>query len=210
MSHRWDQYYHSICVEVGKNSKCLSRQIGAILVQDKTIVCTGYNGPPRGVPHCGERYYLDSNLRDALKQKGLDPDNDNISYHSICPRYILGFKSGEGLEWCIAGHSERNCLTQSGREGIKTKGSILYMDCGIPCTPCFVEIINAGVEEIVITEKSYYNNNISTPYLIQNSNLKVRIFKHLCKHENPPLNTICKDCGDYITKKGKGDGTKNL
>ena len=194
MSRRWDEYYHSLCVAVGKNSKCLSRQIGSILVQDKTIVCSGYCGPPRGVPHCGERYYLDSNLRDALKKKGIDPDN--TAYHLTCPRYVLGFKSGEGLEFCVSGHSERNCLIQAGREGIRIKGSILYMDCRIPCTPCFVEIINAGVEEIVVTKKSHYD--ISTPYLVQNSRLKIRVFKHLCKHEQTPLCTFCQDCGDYV------------
>lgn len=197
MSYKWDEYYHGICVKVGDNSKCLSRQIGAILVQDKTIVCTGYCGPPRGVPHCGERYYLDSNLREVLKQRGIDPDDTVL--HLTCPRYVLGFKSGEGLEWCVSGHAERNCLIQAGREGIRTKGSILYMDCGIPCTPCFVEILNAGVEEIIVTKKSHYD--VSTPYLVQNSNLKIRIFKHLCKHENTPLNTICQDCGAYVIEK---------
>jgi len=50
---RWDTYFHSICIAVASKSPCLSRKIGAILVRDKSIVATGYNGPPRGVPHCG-------------------------------------------------------------------------------------------------------------------------------------------------------------
>lgn len=194
MTRTWDEYHHQVCEIVASNSKCLSRQVGAILVQDKTIVCTGYNGPPRGVPHCDERYYIDLELRKALIEKDIDPDD--VSNHTICPRYVLGFKSGEGLEWCIAGHSERNCLIQAGREGIRTKGSTMFMDCGIPCNPCLVEIINAGVEEVVVTKKSYYD--LMSPYLISNSNLKVRVYKHLCEHRNQIPPGVCRDCGEHI------------
>ena len=202
----WDSYFFNICSMVAQRSKCMSRQIGAVLVRDNTIIGTGYNSPPRKVPTCGERYYLDTNLREALKQRDIDPDD--VKYHSICPRYVLGFKSGEGLEWCVAGHAEKNCLINSARIGICTKGSIMYMTCGIPCTPCLVSIINAGVTEIVVTEKSYYD--VSASYLIQNSDLEVRIFKHLCKHEHTPLCTICKDCGEYVISKGEENESKNL
>ena len=62
----WDQYFYDVCVVVSKNTKCFSRKIGAILVRDKSIVSTGYNGPPRGIPHCDERYSIDKALRDEL------------------------------------------------------------------------------------------------------------------------------------------------
>lgn len=177
----WDEHFYNLCKAVAKNSKCLSRQIGSVLVtKDRTVVNTGYNGPPRGVQHCGKRYLNDSKLRSLMKSKDMNPDDP--AYHTTCPRYVLGFKSGEGLEWCVAGHSERNALINAAREGIATKGKVLYMDCGTPCTPCLVEIINAGIDEIVITKEHFYD--ISAKYLVENSELKVRIYDHLKEEEN--------------------------
>lgn len=178
MSMNWDEYFYHICISVGGNSKCLSRHIGAILVKDKSIISTGYNGPPRGVPSCNNRAVNERNivgdnfLYDHFKEKGIDPKK--VQRDKQCPRYALGFKSGEGLEWCVAGHAERNTLINAARLGIATKGSIMYMDCGIPCTPCLVEIINAGVEEIVVTKMEYYD--MSGKWLVNKSNLKVREF----------------------------------
>jgi len=176
----WDKYFHGICKEVSKNSKCLSRQIGAILVKDKSIVSTGYNGPPRGVMTCTERYTRDpkliktvSDVCNARDGVGQCTDVDT----NICPRYTLGFKSGEGLDWCVAGHAERNTLINAARNGIATKGTSMYMDCGIPCTPCLVEIINAGVNEITVTKHEFYD--ISAEYLLKNSNLICRVYEHL-------------------------------
>ena len=169
-----DEWYYNMCEEVANKSKCLSRHIGAILVIDKTMVNQGYNGPPRGVPHCWDRYKIDPALRMMLREKGVDPDDSK--HHTKCPRQTAGFKSGEGLEWCVAGHGERNALINAAREGIKTKGAKLYMNCQIPCIPCLVEIINAGIEEIIVTGLNVYD--ISAQYLLNNSNLKVRVYDH--------------------------------
>ena len=104
----WDRYFYNICLTVSTNSKCLSRHIGAILVKDNSIISTGYNGPPRGIPHCGIRHQIDPHL--LSQYKSIDKYfNENIEVKK-CPRQILGYKSGEGLEWCVAGHSERNAL----------------------------------------------------------------------------------------------------
>ena len=144
---RWDEYFYNVCKAVEANSVCLSRQIGSVLVMDKSIISTGYNGPPRGIPHCNERYIIDSEIRALIKSKGKDPDNPK--YHNTCPRYIAEFKSGEGLTYCVAGHAERNALINAARLGIETRGfehdpTTLYMSCGIPCTPCMVEILNGN------------------------------------------------------------------
>jgi len=175
MRIKWDQYFYNICEEVSKNSKCLSRHIGSILVRDNSIISTGYNGPPRKVPHCNERYNLDPELRKMFTYRGISPTKEQLS--NICPRYIAGFKSGEGLEYCIAGHSERNSLINAARYGIATKGAKMYMNCQIPCTPCLVEIIGSGIEEIIVTGYKVYD--VSSKYLLNNSNLKYRIFDHL-------------------------------
>lgn len=192
---KWDRFFLSICDEVSKQSSCLSRQIGSVLVRDSTIIGTGYNGPPRGVPHCGERYKIDPELREYLKSKNIDPDKPRIE--RTCPRYIMGYKSGEGLQWCIAGHAERNSLINAARMGIKTKGTILYMNCGIPCTPCLVEIINAGVEEIVVSKLSFYDS--SAKYLLDNSSLKYRVNSSICEHKDcNPKTKECIDCGFIV------------
>jgi dCMP deaminase len=172
-SKSWDKYYYDLCNQVASRSKCYSRAVGAVLVRDKTVICTGYNGPPRNVPVCDKRWDLDTALKNKFKEIfGREPTSDDIK--GKCPRKVLGFKSGEGLEWCVAGHGERNALIQAAREGVCTKNSTLYMNCEIPCTPCLVEIINAGVDEIVVTDFAFYD--CSAEYLINNSKLKVRIY----------------------------------
>ena len=217
----WDPWYHELCTVVAKKSQCLSRKIGAILVRDKTVVCQGYNGPPRGVRTCDERWLVvhDSMRKVAIENSIKHSGNDGISsFENIdrnsefykdhlegkCPRYVaeMGFKSGEGLEWCVAGHAERNALINAARLGIKTDGCKLYMDCGIPCTPCLVEIINAGIEEIIVSSWHVYDQ--SAEYLLKESNLKVRVYEHLCEHKDiakekgmavSAISGNCCDCG---------------
>jgi dCMP deaminase len=194
---KWDKYFFDIAAAVGRNSSCLSRQIGCLLVKDKTIICEGYNGPPRGVPHCGERYAIDEELRNYLTAKNINPDDER--FEKKCPRQIMGYKSGQGLQWCVAGHAERNALINAARMGIKTKKCTLYMDCGIPCTPCLVEIINAGITEIVVSKFSFYD--VSARYLLQNSDLNFRIYSHLCDHKNVSEELLCSDCGVDLTEE---------
>ena len=166
----WDEYFLNLCNAVAENSKCFSRKIGSVLVRDKVVISTGYNGPPSGVPHCDNRYLLDSYLREQIINKKVV----NIEDYKICPRRLLGYKSGEGLEICIAAHSERNCLISAAKNGISTKDTILYMNCPISCKDCFIEIINAGVKEIVVTSLEYYDP--VTKYLVESSNIKIRKF----------------------------------
>lgn len=181
----WDPWFHELCTVVAKKSQCLSRKIGAILVRENGIVSTGYNGPPRGVIPCDERWAVDKEMRDAARFKHGDTTTKAFeSFYDTylkgkCPRYVeeMGFKSGQGLEWCVAGHAERNALINAARFGIETKGTKMYMDCGIPCTPCLVEIINAGVVEIIVTKFEVYDQ--SSTYLLNESDLKVRIYDHL-------------------------------
>ena len=165
----WDEYFYNVSRQVARNSKCLSRRIGAVLVWDKGIISTGYNGPPRGVPRCDMRWKIDKEFSDKYGDKV-----EGKKLEGVCPRYAIGFESGGGLEICPAGHAERNALINAARKGIKTKGTILYMTCGIPCTPCLVEIINAGVKEIVVTSLKVYDE--TAPYLLNQSTLGVGLF----------------------------------
>lgn len=165
----WDEYFYNVCRQVARNSKCLSRRIGAVMVRDKSIISTGYNGPPRGIPRCDKRWKLDPDF--AAK---YGPMVEGKELEGKCPRYVIGFESGQGLEVCPAGHAERNALINAARHGITTKGATLYMSCGIPCTPCLVEIINSGIEGIVVTSLRMYDE--TSRYLLTQGNLNVRLF----------------------------------
>jgi len=169
--NKWDKYFLRICAEIAGNSKCLSREVGAILVRENRILCTGYNGPATGVPHCGERYENDPNLQKALDELGIKKYPEIVR---LCPRRALGLKSGEGLDWCIAGHGERNVLITAAKFGVSTNGAKLYMTCGIPCKDCLIEIINAGIEEIVVTDVKYYD--LMSEWILRNSKLKYRLY----------------------------------
>uniref|UniRef100_A0A6H1ZWE2 Putative CMP/dCMP deaminase zinc-binding n=1 Tax=viral metagenome TaxID=1070528 RepID=A0A6H1ZWE2_9ZZZZ len=169
-----DQYFLNICYLIAEGSKCLSRKVGACLVKDNVIISTGRNGPPRGIMHCDERCINDDRLAAELMSRGLDPIEASKS--DICPRRLLGYKSGEGLEWCPAAHGERNVLIHAARFGISTKEAIMYMNCGIPCKDCLIEIINAGVIELVCIDKNHYYDNMSE-FLVEESNLIVREYE---------------------------------
>jgi dCMP deaminase len=142
----WDEYFYNMCKVVASKSPCLSRKIGAILVRDKSIVSTGYNGPPRGIPHC----------------------------EVICPRQAKGYESGTHLEECPAQHAEENAVTNAARNGVSTLGCTLYLNTIIPCKNCFGTLINAGIKEIVVKKVEYYD--IYTDFLASNSSIKIRRF----------------------------------
>jgi len=171
---KWDLYFLRLAREVSKNSKCLSRKIGAVLVKDKAIISTGYNGAPRGAKNCDERQFKFYNELEGgfAKHKKL-PHPD--FYPTKCPRRYFGYKSGEGLHLCQAGHAERNALIQAGRSGVSTLGTTLYCYCGQVCKDCAIEIINAGVKELVFLEGKVYDNYSET--LLQESDIIVRQIK---------------------------------
>ena len=139
-------------------SKCLSRQIGAVVVRDKTILSTGYNGPPRGVAEChtkerrmhliGTYYNAPCNIDKAdLLVKELDK----------CPRQALGFGSGEGLHLCSAGHAEANSIANAAREGVRVSGADMYCWCPLPCMNCAKMIIGAGIARVFYVKGEDYD-----------------------------------------------------
>lgn len=176
----WDQWYLDVCNVVSKKSKCLSRKVGSILVRDKAIISQGYNGPPRGVQRCDDRWFNDEKM---LKAAGFESSRFKGEYKGICPRYVkeFGFKSGEGLQWCVAAHGEENAILNAARMGVTTKGTIMYVNCPIPCKNCLIKIINAGIDEVVVTGVKFYDS--SSEYLLKESGLKYRVYNHLKEME---------------------------
>lgn len=174
-----DEWFYNLAVTVGSYSKCHSRKIGAVMVRDKSIVSTGYNGPPKGIPTCDQRWFIDEQFKAKYGHHltSDDPKKTPEDPKGVCPRRIIGFPSGQGLEICPAGHAERNALINAAKLGVSTKGTTLYMSCGVPCTPCMVEIINAEIVEIVCTSMHIYDE--TAMYLLENSDLRVRLFDFL-------------------------------
>ena len=171
---KWDNYFHLICIAVSSKSPCLSRKIGAILVRDHSIVATGYNGPARGIPHCGQRRFLVDNALHTELNPIIDTF-DRAEIDSTCPRRLMDYPSGEGMQWCPAQHAEANCISNAARLGVSTVGTVLYMNCVIPCKNCFGVLINAGIVEIVVDNATPYDKH--TQFQIDNSNILIREFK---------------------------------
>jgi dCMP deaminase len=131
----WDEYFIGIADLVSKRSTCLRRSVGAVLVKDKRILATGYNGAPSGIMHCSKRG---------------------------CIRQRLNIPSGERHELCNGLHAEQNSFLQAALHGTSLKGASLYSTTQ-PCIICAKMIINAGIKEIII--KGDYPDKMSKDLL---------------------------------------------
>ena len=120
----WDQYFMDITHLLATRSTCIRRQVGAILVKDRNILATGYNGVPSGISHC-----------DAVG----------------CLRERLNVPSGERHELCRGLHAEQNAIIQAAKHGINIDGSTLYCTT-MPCIICTKMLINAGISTVIYAE----------------------------------------------------------
>jgi len=116
-----DEYFMQIAHLVATRSTCLRRAVGAVIVKDKHILSTGYNGAPAGMKHCAE---------------------------TGCLREQQGVRSGEKHELCRGVHAEQNAIIQAAAFGTPMRGSVLYSTT-YPCTICAKMIINAGIVEVI-------------------------------------------------------------
>ncbi len=114
----------TIADDVSRRSTCLRRRVGAILVVDRRLLATGYNGAPSGVPHCAE---------------------------TGCLREQMAVPSGERQELCRGLHAEQNAIIQAAKHGVRIDGATLYTTLH-PCSMCAKMAINAGVRRIVCRE----------------------------------------------------------
>ncbi len=120
----WDEYFMEVAEVVAKRSTCLRRSVGAVVVKDKRILATGYNGAPTGLAHCAA---------------------------AGCLRERLGIPSGERIEICRGLHAEQNALIQAAKYGISLEDSTIYTTLE-PCITCAKMLINAGIKKIVYRE----------------------------------------------------------
>jgi len=141
---------------------CYSRQIGAVIVNpdENRIVGTGYNGPPKEIPHCDHMDWLgaavwpqltDTERKFALKCDSIDETSktqfvERFSGCKVCPRRIVGTKTGERLELCSCAHSEANAIINSSES---LRGCWMFCYCGVPCSECAKLIINKQIGTVV-------------------------------------------------------------
>jgi dCMP deaminase len=173
---RNDAYYEGICAAVSRSSRCMSRSLGAIVVNDDGIILsTGYNSPPEGVRSC-ETWHLNDTMFNILKERNPDYlDHIGANGHlKDCPRRIMGYKSGDGLQYCPAAHAERNAIDNAANVGVSLKDCILYCNCQVPCGECMKSIIQAGINRLVISKLEFYD--ILSEYLLNDSTILVREF----------------------------------
>jgi len=120
----WDTYFMEMAKLASRRSSCLRRAVGAVLVRDKRLLATGYNGVPSGVTHCEE---------------------------TGCLREQLQVPSGERHELCRGLHAEQNAIIQAALHGVSTKDAILYCTT-LPCIICAKMLINSGVRKVVFLD----------------------------------------------------------
>ena len=117
----WDEYFMGIAAVVASRSNCSRRHVAAVIVKDRHILSTGYNGTPHGVRNC---------------------------FAGGCPRCAHTTKSGSRLEECLCVHAEQNAICQAALHGHAIEGATVYVTIS-PCLTCAKLIINSGIQEVV-------------------------------------------------------------
>lgn len=117
----YDEYFMKMAHVVSSRSTCMRRKVGAVLVKDKHILSTGYNGAPKSFAHCEE---------------------------VGCLREKLKVPSGQRHELCRGLHAEQNAIIQAAVFGVSIKDSTLYCT-NTPCVVCLKMLVNAGVTQII-------------------------------------------------------------
>ncbi|MFH1306136.1 MAG: deaminase [Candidatus Micrarchaeota archaeon] len=141
----WDEYFIEIAKVVASRSNCSRRKIGAVIVKDKRIISTGYNGTPRGVKNCNE---------------------------GGCPRCNSPeVQSGKDLEECFCCHAEENSIVMAAYHGISLKGGTVYTTFS-PCLYCTRMIINSGIKEVVYNQE--YSITESSIKLLKEAGVVIR------------------------------------
>jgi dCMP deaminase len=143
----WDEYFMNIAKVVASRSNCMKRKVAAIIVRDKRVISTGYNGTPRGTRNCNE---------------------------GGCPRCNNLAASGTALDECLCSHGEENAIVQASYHGVSLKDAIIYSTFA-PCLQCAKMIINSGIREVIYNMD--YPLNESAFRLFQEAGVFIRKLK---------------------------------
>ncbi len=132
-----DTYFMRMAELVASRSTCLRRNVGAVVVKEKRVLTTGYNGAPKGLKHCAE---------------------------VGCVRLVNNIQSGTRHELCRGVHAEQNAVIQAAYFGVSIKESVIYTT-NFPCVMCAKILVNAGIREIVY--KDDYIDELSREVLTE-------------------------------------------
>ncbi|KAF8987287.1 Deoxycytidine monophosphate (dCMP) deaminase [Haplosporangium bisporale] len=119
----WDSYFMYLANLAARRSNCMKRRVGCVLVREKRVIATGYNGTPKNLTNCND---------------------------GGCNRCNAATPCGKGLDRCLCMHAEENALLEAGRERVG-QGSIIYCNT-CPCLGCAIKIVQVGVSEVVYSE----------------------------------------------------------
>jgi len=133
----WDSYFMKIAEDVSTRSTCIRRQVGAVLVKNKRILTTGYNGVPSGISHCNEKN---------------------------CLRTKLNIPSGERAELCRGLHAEQNAIIQAAYHGISVRDARIYITHK-PCSICTKMLINSGIKDFIY--RNPYPDNLADEMVLE-------------------------------------------
>ncbi len=142
----WDTYFIDIAHVVARRSNCRRRQVAALIVLEKRIISTGYNGTPHGIRNC---------------------------FDGGCARCASKKPSGEHLGDCVCAHAEENAIVQAAYYGIAVRGGTLYATIS-PCLMCAKMIINAGIVEVVYEHEYHFTKQSKA--LFKEAGVKLRRF----------------------------------
>lgn len=140
----WDEYFMNIAKVASLRSNCVKRKVAAVIVKDKRIISTGYNGTPRGIKNCCD---------------------------GGCPRCNSFGPSGKGLGECLCSHAEENAIVQAAYHGASIKDATIYTTFS-PCLICTKMILNSGIKEVVYNA-SYPLEDVSLK-LLKEAGIQVR------------------------------------
>lgn len=127
----WDEYFMKIARDVSERATCIRRKVGAVIVKDKRILSTGYNGAPAGISHCTKE---------------------------TCLRTLYNVPSGERHELCRGLHAEQNAIIQAALHGVSINGASIYIT-NQPCSICTKMLINSGIKKFIYREP--YNDKLA-------------------------------------------------
>lgn len=175
MKEKFVKKYMRLAKQVGEdNNPCHSRSIGVVIVRayedgSGKVLGTGYNGPPRGTPHCSSPEYLKDVFWPQLTEEDKRTITNSISVldflptagdydgqacealcrvygnKSICPRKLVNAPSGKRLELCSCVHAETNAIVNASDD---LHGAFIFCWCGVPCIECTKLIINSGIKKV--------------------------------------------------------------
>ncbi|QTA84735.1 deoxycytidylate deaminase [Desulfonema magnum] len=159
----WNEYFMIIAKIVSSRSTCNSRPIGCVLVRDKQILSTGYNGAVPGAPHC------------------IDQKDENGN--PFCFRRSMGVPDHKKQEFCIGSHAEKNAVAQAAREGISVKGASLYVTVS-PCFDCMKMLAVAQIRHVYFELPYGSENKVRDQFWEQQGKQMFETFEPLVVSQN--------------------------